>query len=421
MKSLLFILFLFLSFEGFAQRNPPAIARWWKGNLHTHTLWSDGDDFPEMVVNYYKTNHYNFLGISDHNILLEGEKWVAITNANVKRGLAKYQSSLGANAKFRESNKGREIRLRGLDEFRGSFEKAGKFLLIPSEEISDKYLAYPVHINATNPKEFIKPQGGTNVLDVMQRNVFEVLRQREETGRPMFPHLNHPNFGWGVTAEELMRVKGEKFFEVYNGHADVRNDGDKIHPNTDKIWDVILTRRLNELDGEPLYGLGVDDSHHYHHTSTNTSNPGRGWVMVRAKELTPRAIIKAMEEGDFYASSGVELRHVRRTPKSLSLHIVPKPGLTYRTLFIGTRKGFDPTNRPVEDKDGNRLKITHQYSADVGAILGESTSLKPSYRARGDELYVRAKIISSQIKQPGYRTNEFETAWTQPIFVQKHR
>jgi len=24
--------------------------RWWKGNLHTHTFWSDGDDFPEMVA-----------------------------------------------------------------------------------------------------------------------------------------------------------------------------------------------------------------------------------------------------------------------------------------------------------------------------------------------------------------------------------
>src|SRR5438874_1811301 len=27
--------------------------RWWKGNLHTHTLWSDGDDYPEMVVDWY--------------------------------------------------------------------------------------------------------------------------------------------------------------------------------------------------------------------------------------------------------------------------------------------------------------------------------------------------------------------------------
>src|SRR5205814_702981 len=28
--------------------------RWWKGNLHTHSFWSDGDDFPEMIADWYK-------------------------------------------------------------------------------------------------------------------------------------------------------------------------------------------------------------------------------------------------------------------------------------------------------------------------------------------------------------------------------
>ena len=34
--------------------DPAAAFRWWKGNLHTHSLWSDGDDFPEMVADWYK-------------------------------------------------------------------------------------------------------------------------------------------------------------------------------------------------------------------------------------------------------------------------------------------------------------------------------------------------------------------------------
>ncbi len=37
--------------------------RWWKGNLHTHTFWSDGDDFPEMVAEWYRTHDYNFLAL----------------------------------------------------------------------------------------------------------------------------------------------------------------------------------------------------------------------------------------------------------------------------------------------------------------------------------------------------------------------
>ncbi|MFG0260539.1 MAG: PHP domain-containing protein, partial [Phycisphaerales bacterium JB041] len=50
--------------------------RWFKGNLHTHTFWSDGNDFPEMVVEWYRDNDYNFLALSDHNTLSQGQRWM---------------------------------------------------------------------------------------------------------------------------------------------------------------------------------------------------------------------------------------------------------------------------------------------------------------------------------------------------------
>jgi hypothetical protein len=58
--------------EGSEIRPLPVTAdgpRWWKGNLHTHSFWSDGDDFPEMIADWYKTRGYHFLGLSDHNVL----------------------------------------------------------------------------------------------------------------------------------------------------------------------------------------------------------------------------------------------------------------------------------------------------------------------------------------------------------------
>ena len=47
---------------------------WYKGNLHTHSYWSDGDEFPEMVMDWYKTHGYQFVSLSDHNLLARGEK-----------------------------------------------------------------------------------------------------------------------------------------------------------------------------------------------------------------------------------------------------------------------------------------------------------------------------------------------------------
>ena len=102
------------------------------------------------------------------------------------------------------------------------------------------------------------------MLEVMQNNIDAIVAQREATGQPMMPHLNHPNFGWAVTAEEFMQLKGEKFFEVYNGHPSVRNEGDGTHASMERFWDIVLTWRLGVLDLPVMYGIATDDAHNYH-------------------------------------------------------------------------------------------------------------------------------------------------------------
>src|SRR6185503_12379695 len=52
-----------------------AAKRWYKGNTHTHSLWSDGDGAPEHIADWYKSHGYQILELSDHNILKDGEKW----------------------------------------------------------------------------------------------------------------------------------------------------------------------------------------------------------------------------------------------------------------------------------------------------------------------------------------------------------
>ena len=76
---------------------------------------------------------------------------------------------------------------------------------------------------------------------------YQEWAERQRTGQPMIPHVNHPNFGYAITPEELMQVRGEKFFEVYNGHPRVNNEGDATRLSTDVMWDVMLTKRLTEL------------------------------------------------------------------------------------------------------------------------------------------------------------------------------
>lgn len=393
---------------------------WWKGNLHTHTFWSDGDDYPEMVVDWYKSSGYHFLALSDHNILQQGQKWIALTTPKATATLRKYRERFGLEwVEQRTLQYTQQVRLKPLALFRSLFEEPDRFLLIQSEEITDKFQKADVHLNATNLRDFIRPAGGTSVLDVIQRNVNAVLEQGRRTGQPMFPHVNHPNFSWSITAEDLMQIQGERFFEVYNGRPTVHNDGDARRPGTERLWDIALSFRLARLGLGPLYALAVDDAHHYQLASPSNANPGRGWVMVRSAQLTPPALIAALEAGDFYASTGVRLRELWRSPRHLALQIEPEPGVTYLTRFIGTRRNFDARSEFVAPSSLTDLPFSRRYSSDIGRVLAEVPGLVASYVLRGDELYVRAKVISSKRKVNSTALHEFEVAWTQPLVAGK--
>ncbi|MDZ7649919.1 MAG: hypothetical protein U5K54_23825 [Cytophagales bacterium] len=86
------------------------------------------------------------------------------------------------------------------------------------------------------------------MAETMQLSVDAVVQQRESTGVPMFPHINHPNFCWAITLEDMISLKGERFFEVYNGHQLVRNYGDSAHIGTEEMWDKI---NIAYADQEP--------------------------------------------------------------------------------------------------------------------------------------------------------------------------
>lgn len=416
------LLVCLLIFTSVVQARPPVkkykglpigAPRWWKGNLHTHTLWSDGDDFPEMVAAWYKDQGYNFLAISDHNILQEDEKWIAaIDTAKKRETFKKYVDNFGSNWPQRRIVDGDlQIRLKPFNEYRSLLEEPDKFLLIQAEEITQK----KAHVNAINLQKVIPKQSGDTAPEVMQKCIDAVLTQREQTGQLMFPHINHPNWKWQLTAEDMMHLKGEKFFEIYSGHPESQNDGDQSHASTERMWDIILTKRLAELNLPVMYGIATDDAHQYHGYGQKFKNPGRGWVMVKTSHLTPESIIRAMEAGDFYASTGVKLRTLSFNGRAFHVSVEPEEGVSYTIQFIGTLSGYDPTSKSVVDANGLEIHATKLYSPDIGKVLDEVKGDYATYVLRQKEIYVRAKIISTKPKVNPYVPGEVEVAWTQPV------
>lgn len=398
--------------------DPPA--RWWKGNLHTHTLWSDGDDFPEMVAQWYRDHGYHFLALSDHNVLSQGQKWMRLAEVEKRGGriaLEKYLKRFGTSWVEQRGDgtpeSPREIRLKPLSEYRALVEERGAFLMIQSEEISDALGQSPVHINAANIVEVIKPQHGGTIVEVIENNFRAINEQANRLGIEVLAHLNHPNFGWAVTAEDLAHAVSDQFFEVFNGHPAVNQTGDEAHVSIERMWDIANAIRMLKLGAPPLYGLATDDTHNYHFGGSTRSTAGRGWVMVRARHLTPESLIRAIKSGDFYASTGVTLREITFDPQTRELRVLIEPDgdAKFVTHFVGTRKDADMTPRPAP----TTRRATQLYSDDVGKTFATVDGLAPTYTLRADELYVRAIIISSAAHENPTWESQKKQAWTQPV------
>ena len=392
--------------------------RWYRGNMHTHSLWSDGDDYPEMIARWYHDHEYQFLVFTDHNVLLQGERWIdAEKNKGGTKAFEKLRAAFPDNwVETRTTEDRLQIRLKTFDEVFQCLAVPREFLLIQGEEISDRFENTPIHLNAIHTGQLLPPVGGESILDTIQRNVGAAVSYRERTGSATLVHLNHPNFYYAITAETLMHVVGENFFEIYNGHPAVHNKGDNLHPSTDRMWDIINTWRLARLDLPMMYGLATDDGHNYHQPGpARVAQPGRGWVMVLSETLTPEALVESLELGRFYASSGVTLKSIAADSLSMTIEIDAADGVTYITDFIGTRFGFDDSSTPRSDDTNQVGRVTRRYSSDLGRILKSVTGTTATYEFTGDEIYLRALVTSSHQHPNTAEPGEFERAWVQPI------
>jgi len=313
-----------------ASAQSPAALHWYKGNTHTHTLNSDGDSTPDDVVRWYREHRYQFLILSDHNFLTSVD---------------------GLNA------------LHGADE---------QFLVIKGEEVSDRAGSKPIHINGLDVSTTVEAQHGTSVVDVIQRNVDAI---RKAGG---IAHVNHPNYEWAISADELQQVERTRLFELFNGHHLVNNLGGGGVPGMEEVWDRMLS------SGKVMYGIADDDAHVFKQPGNpDVPGPGRAWVVVRAERLAVRPILEALERGDFYASTGVELNDYTVTDKAITIAIRQQISSKYRIQFIGAH----------------------------GKVLSEADASPATYAFAGDERYVRAKILESNGR----------LAWTQPVFRQGRR
>ncbi|MDO8834983.1 MAG: CehA/McbA family metallohydrolase [Vicinamibacterales bacterium] len=310
-----------------AQQPGSETLRWFKGNTHTHSLNSDGDSAPDDVVRWYREHRYHFVVMTDHNIVTPVE---------------------GLNAVYAVPD---------------------RFLVIRGEEVTDSAAKKPVHLNLIGGDGFVAPQGAATPAEALRRNIAAMRLAKGVIS------INHPNFGWALTADDLVSAgNGAELLEIANAHPLVNNQGNGSSPGAEALWDSMLTA------GIMIYGVASDDMHELKRPwLMAAARPGQAWVVVRAPRLAEEAILASLARGDFYSSTGIELTDIQTTAQRVTLKIKEQSSSRYTVRFIG--RG--------------------------GQMLKEVTAAPYQYDIVGTEGYVRAKVVDSN----GL------IAWTQPVVV----
>jgi hypothetical protein len=412
-------------------------SRWYRGNLHMHTYWSDGRIFPEQAIEIYKRLGYDFIGLSDHNVFAADlNTWKTVEEKEGKWPPAvtrplfdAYVQSFGQEVETRKEGEKTAVRLKTYAEMQAKFQEPGKFLLLPAVEVTQVLNGINVHLNYVNlPAEIPSVKGGppvkslkdakVSVSALIRSNGADVAQLAGQMRRPSLLMLNHPQWVyWDIVPQNLIDNPEVRFFEICNGGSAFAPHPEALGLTNDSFWDAVNAFR--SLKGQPLlYGIGSDDTHYYLNR-TPEQRLADAWVMVRSASLTPESLLTAMHAGDFYATTGVALEEVAFSPldKTLRVKVKAAPGVTYRVRFITTKRGFDQTVRAVDApaEKGRGARTLPVYSADIGKTALAVDGAEASYRMAPDDLYVRAKVESSV--PCGFKRHfhpDFEVAWTQP-------
>jgi hypothetical protein len=281
---------------------------WFKGNLHTHTTKSDGDETPEKVCEWFEKHEYDFLVLSDHNHLT----------------LIDYESTGNSTLK-----------------------------MIPGEEVTafaSSNMA-PVHIGAIGISKLVKPVICEDVISTLQINIDQIL----EAGG--IACINHPNFKWAFDHREMIETEGAALFEVYNASRGCNNLGGDGKFSTSDMWDHMLTQK------KVIYGAATDDSHDYRDFAPDKHNPGRGWVVVRSESGNQDSLIENMRNGNFYSSSGVSLDDLESSDRHIEFSISQIGASLYSTKLIGEN------GRVLKEISGNKIK--YEFEGNEGYVRAE--------------------------------------------------
>ena len=236
--------------------------RFWRGNLHTHSTRSDGVLAPAEVCQRYKSQGYDFIALTDHFV-------------------GRYDYPITPTQEFRD---GSFTTLLGAELHSGAMENGELW-----------------HILAVGLPEDFTPPNAPDFRPVPDQETGPEIAARARAAGA-FVAVAHPEWS-GLTTTDAASIEAAHAIEVYNHGCAISCD----RPHGFYTLDQLLSQ------GRSLALCATDDAHFYEPDHFG------GWVMVKAEENTPAALLQALKAGHHYSSTGPELRDIEWTATDVTV------------------------------------------------------------------------------------------------------
>jgi hypothetical protein len=244
----------------------PPVKQYFKAALHVHTTVSDGRMSPEEVKTAYKERGFQIVAYTDHEVCiphpeLADKDFLPLT---------------GYEAAFQNPE----------DE---KFLRKTYHLCFIAKDPDNRWQVFDDTLAVGNSKQYINQV----ICDGFERRRYSLEQVNDAIARAnahgFLASYNHPT--WSLqNYTDYAGLKGLWGTEVYNNHC-LRVGFDD---NNSRVYQDLLTL------GNPICPLATDD---FHRLET-PDWMGGGWVMIGAEELEYGSVIRAMEAGSVYASTG---------------------------------------------------------------------------------------------------------------------
>ena len=290
-----------------------------KANMHCHTTCSDGKLTPEEIKEAYKAQGYAVVAYTDHEHVIDQSH---LTDES-------FLALVGCEVAIKEFPTDSTLTNQQMKVCHLSF-----FALNPKDPVTPCYNSVADHFVTESAKGRFIPDGEYK-RSYTHKGISDMIKRAHDMG--YLVSYNHPS--WSLeNSFDYLGYAGIDFVEIYN--TGCVKEG---HVDDERVFEDML------LDGRRVFCIAGDDNHNKTPLGSPSSDSFGGYIMINETKPEYSAVMKALWQGRFYVSTGVEILSITKDENQVTVTVSGAESIHMRTGGRRCRSAYGEDGKPITE------------------------------------------------------------------------